>query len=435
MPSMQNKIISPSTLKSSMYRELFFVSLAIFFQLFSRAGLYFIKSTATPSDSASMLMILSASNSTFLFCWFTLAFIGGVSGAYFFGKYANWDSFFKVMYFVSAVHIFIAVLIVSICVIEEDFANKYGVFFLARFLYSFSGHITIILPIVYLFKKYNESQHILISAYIALATLLGKSLAYGFFYSGPKSMHVWYWLPIAGSFLSLGLYVYVGKYLSSMKQPMVPLKYSAPSMYEKVLGMLIGVACNAGIYYPHFFLTPYLRDIIVIQNYTIRTQYLFYVVFGAFLLPAAKACQKFGTLKMMTISLSWMFFLGVSIPFLPFSNQGFTILLIVFAFFLAGFVTPSFAILYQLFKNAKDLFDIIFWFSLGSIISALCLGVGGRIGFIFNVPLTGMLVFSASTVMCLIGIIIYKNSTRFISFNNTNASVLDQATAQGNRHE
>jgi hypothetical protein len=365
-----------------------------------------------------MLMILSASNSTFLFCWFTLAFIGGVSGAYFFGKYATWDNFFKVMYFILAIHIFIAVLIVSICVIEEDFANKYGVFFLARFLYSFSGHITIILPIIYLFKKYNEAQHILISAYIALATLLGKSLAYGFFYSGPRTMHVWYWLPIAGSFLSLGFYVYVGKYLSSMKQTMGPLKYLAPSMYEKVLGMLIGVACNAGVYYPHFFLTPYLRDIIVIQNYTIRTQYLFYVVFGAFLLPAARVCQKFGALKMMTISLSWMFFLGVSIPFLPFSNQGFTISLIVFAFFLAGFVTPSFAMLYQLFKNAKDLFDIIFWFSLGSIVSALCLGVGGRIGFIFNVPLTGMLIFSASTLMCLIGIIIYKNSTRFIKFNN-----------------
>ncbi len=186
-------------------------------------------------------------------------------------------------------------------------------------------------------------------------------------------------------------------------------------MHEKILGMLIGVACNAGIYYPHFFITPYLRDIVVIQNYTTKNQYLFYMVFGVLLLPAAKVCQKFCALKIMTISLSWMLILGVSIPLLPFSNQGFTVSLIVFAFFLAGFVAPSFAVLHQLFKNSKNMFDVIFWFSLGSIISSLCLGVGGRVGFILNFPLAGMLIFSASTVMCLIGILTYSHASKLLS--------------------
>ena len=136
---MQTKIISSLAPKSSMYGELLLISLAIFFQLFSRTGLYFIKSTATPSDSASMLMMLSSANSAFLFRWFALAFIGGVSGAYFFGKYVNRNNFFKVINFISVVHIFVAVLIVSVCVTEEDFANKYQVFYLGRFLYSFFG--------------------------------------------------------------------------------------------------------------------------------------------------------------------------------------------------------------------------------------------------------------------------------------------------------
>lgn len=181
-----------------------------FFQLFCRTGLYFIKSTATPSDSASMLMILFSCNCAFLLPWFALAFIGGVSGAYFFGKYVNKNNFFKAINFISIVHIFVAVLIVSICVNDEDFSNKYQVFFLGRFLYSFFWHTTIILPAIYLFRKYKESQHILISAYIVLATLLGESLAYSFFYYGPKFMYVWYWLPVAGGVLSLGLYAYIG---------------------------------------------------------------------------------------------------------------------------------------------------------------------------------------------------------------------------------
>lgn len=358
--------------------------------------------------------------------------MGGVSGAYFFGKYADRNNFFKVMYSTSMVHIFFAVLIVSVCLTGKDFANNYQIFYLARFLYSFLGYVIIILPAIYLFKKYKDSKHILISAYIVLATFLGKSLAYAFFYCSPTSKYVWYWLPVAGSFLSLGLYVYVGKYLSpSMKKVTAIFKYSSPSIHEKILGMLIGIACNAGIYYPHFFLTPYLRDIAMIQNYTVKTQYLFYIAFGMLLLPAVKICQKFGVVKVMIISLSWMLVLGISIPFFPFSNQGFTALLIVFSFFLAGFVTPSFAVLHQLFKNAKDMFDVIFWFSLGSIISALCLGVGGRFGFIFNFPLTGMLIFSASILMCLIGIITYNN-LKILNFNNANASMLtDQATVPG----
>ena len=115
------------------------------------------------------------------------------------------------------------------------------------------------------------------------------------------------------------------------------------------------------------------------------------------------------------IIFSWMLILGVSIPLLPFSNQGFTVSLIVFAFFLAGFVAPSFAVLHQLFKNSKNMFDVIFWFSLGSIISSLCLGVGGRVGFILNFPLAGMLIFSASTVMCLIGILTYSHASKLLS--------------------
>ena len=410
--------------------DLLLIPLAIFFQHFSRTGLYFIKSKATPSDSASMLMMLSDSNTSFLYYWFVIAFIGGVSGAYFFGRYANRNNFFKVMYLNSIVHIFFAVLIVFVCIIEEDFSNNYQIFYLVRFLYSFLGYILILLPAIYLFEKYKKSQHILISACIVLATLLGKSLAYSFFYYKLTSMYAWYWLPVTGSFLSLGLYVYMGRYLSpSVEKTTVVFKYSAASIHEKVLGLLIGAACNAGIYYPHFFITPYLRDIAMINNYTIKTQYLFYIAFGVFLLPAVKICQEFGTFKVIRISLSWMLILGISIPFFPFSNTGFTILLIAFSFFLAGFVTPSFAVLYRLFKNTKNMFDIIFWFSLGSIINALCLGVGGRFGFIFNFPLTGMLIFAASILMCLIGIITYNNSKIFINFNNTNASAPDQSNS------
>lgn len=392
--------------------DLILIPLAVVFQFFSCSGLYFIRAYADQADPLSILTTVSTLTSTFLFSWFTFSFIGRISGAYFFGKYADKNNFFKVMRLVTLGHIFVAFLVVTICIIEEDLHNKYQVFYLARFFYSSVVHVSIILPAMCLLRKYPESQHVLISTYLALAMFLGKFFAYIFScYVSSIYMHTWHWISVVGSSLSLGIYTYLEKYSGHFLNKIeTNLTYSTPSIRKKTLAALIGAACNAGIYYYYFFLTPYLADIIIVQHYCcIKGQSPFYTAFGLFLLPSAKICQKFGIFNVMTGSLFGMLILGVSIPCMAISTLSYTTSQIIFALFLAGLVAPSLAVLYQLFKNTKGMFDAVFWFSLGSATCMLCLGIGSRVGFALNFPLFGMLIFATSITMCLVGAYSYSS--------------------------
>lgn len=395
--------------------DLILILLAIVFQFFSCSGLYFIRSYADQADPFSLLTTISTLTSTFLFSWFTFSFIGRISGAYLFGKYADKNNFFKVMKLITLGHIFVAFLVVTICIIGEDFHNKYQGFYLARFFYSSLVHVAIILPAMHLLNKYPEPQHILISAYLALAMFLGKFFAYIFScYVSSMYMQTWYWIPVIGSSLSLGIYTYVEKYSRPYSNKIeTSITYSSPSIRKKALAALIGAACNAGIYYYYFFLTPYLADIIIVKHYScIKGQSPFYTAFGLFLLPIAKICQRFGPFNVMIKSLLGMLILGVSIPFMAIFPSAYIISQITFSLFLAGLVAPSLAVLHQLFKNAKSMFDAVFWFSLGSATCMLCLGVGSRIGFALKFPLLGMAIFATSITMCLVGVYTYFHSKK-----------------------
>ncbi len=405
--------------------ELFLIPLAITCQFFACAGLCFMKTYAI-SHEIPCLTTFSTLIDTFLFGWLAFSFIGRICGAYFIGKYANKVSFFNIIRLITIGHILIALLVVTVCITGEDFYRAYQSFYLARFLYSALMLVTIILPALYLLSRYPESQHIMISTYIGVATFLGKFFAHILTsYVPTPHMQVWYWLPVLLSCLSLGIYTYVQKHTPLLIKKTEPLiKYPSTLTHKKVWAFTIGAACNAGISYYYSFLSPYLASIVIVKNYgLIWNQPPFYAALGLFLFPAAKICQKFGVLKTMSVSLISMFILGVSIPFMEISDTAYIISQIFFAFFLAGLLSPSLAILYQLFKNTHNMFDAIFWFSLGSSLSMLCLSIGSRIGFMLHFPLAGMWIFAANILMCLVGISTNSFSRKLIRFDGNKSSV------------
>ncbi len=406
--------------------ELFLIPLAVTCQFFACAGLCFMKSYAT-SHAGSCSISLTALVNTFMFGWLTCSFIGRVLGAYIIGKYANKASFFSVIRLITIGHILVTFLVVTACITGEDFYRTYQGFYLVRFLYSALMPVTIVLPAIYLLSRYPEPQHIQISASIALATFLGKFLAYILVsYLPDPHMRIWYWLPVLASFLSLGIYVYVHKHTPIVvKKTQTIIKYPLSLIHKKVLAFVIGAACNVGISYYYSFLTPYLANIVIVKDYgLIWDQPPFYTALGLFLVPAAKVCQKFGSLKIMSISLISLLILGICIPYMNISDTVHIVSQIFFAFFLAGLVAPSLAIVYQLFKNTHNIFNAIFWFSLGSSVSMLFLSVGSRIGFILHFPLAGMWIFAANILMCLVGIFTYvhfeKKKHEF--FNDTRSN-------------
>ncbi len=385
-----------------------------------------MKSCGTSAISPSSISLPALAH-TFIIYWFVFSFIGRIFGAYFFGKYADKTNFFKVMRLVAICHILLSLLIASVCITGDSSYHNYNAFYLASFLYSVLIPVTLILPAIYLLGRSPESQHILISTSIIFATFLGKIFAYIYVHSIPEQhLQVWYLLPVLSTFISLGIYNHVEKRTFVPVNKIKTTKYLSAPIHKKLLALVIGAAGNAGITYYYSFLNPYLSDIVIVQNYgLIRGQLPFYAIFGLFLLPAAKICQNFGILKTLSISLTAIFILGISIPFMATSDFVYTLCQILFACFLANLAAPSLAILHQLFKNTKNQFDTVFWFSLGTSISMLCLGVGSRIGFSLHRPLAGLLIFAVIILMCLLGIST-KSFSRKITCFEQNKSLDDK---------
>lgn len=76
---------------SNEHIEIFLILLAIFCQIFSCIGLHFITNTYGVVDRSSITIITNA----FLVICFMLSFVGKVSGAYFFGKFAGQSHFLQ----------------------------------------------------------------------------------------------------------------------------------------------------------------------------------------------------------------------------------------------------------------------------------------------------------------------------------------------------
>ena len=405
--------------KKNKNAEFVLIPLAVFFQFFACCGTYFLKSCSTGAINPSSISLTVLAH-TFLIYWVAFSFVGRIFGAYFFGKYADKVNFFKVSQLVGTLHILVSLFIVTVCIAGEHSYLNYNGTYAACFFYSSLMPVTLILPAIYLLSRSPESQHIFISTTLILATFLGKFFAYTLVHYTPAPrLQIWYWLPVFSGVLALGIYRYVEKHIPSAVHRTETIKYSASSIYTKLLALAIGAAGNAGITYYYSFLNPYLTDIAIIQNFVlIKNQPPFYIAIGLFLLPAAKICQKFGALNTMSFSLTSMIVIGVLIPFFAISDFVYTIFQILFACVLANLMAPSLAIVYQLFKSTKSKFEIIFWFSLGTSLSMLFLGAGSRIGFSLHFPLAGMFIFAIIISVCLAGILTKSFSRKVKSLSD-----------------
>ncbi len=313
----------------------------------------------------------------------------------------------------------VAILILTVCITRQEFYSSYKCFYVARFFYAYLMPATIILPTIYLFNRWPASQHILIGTYIVLAMFIGRFLSRTLAYWMPHSqMKVWCFLAIAITCIPFVIYAHVEKYSSSTTNKSEKPKKHSISLRDKMIYTFIGFGWSVVLVYNYTFITPYLKNICIfasaVKKYNLLSgSSVFYVTQLLFLYPAAKICEKFGAAKTMVASLIYILILGLIIPFII-PTIFCLIPQILLAFFSACLFAPSLVILYQLFTNTKSVFDTVFWFTLGSSISTLCLSLGSRFGFVYHFPLAGMWVFVEIILICLIGIFGYTKNKEFI---------------------
>ena len=386
--------------------DIFLISLAIFCQSFSYIDLYFITATFSALSPSSLNLVVDA----FLFSWIIIASVGKITCAYFFGKFADKFSFFTVVRLMTAFSLCHSILILIIVNFGGDFYLTYKHLYVLKFLSACLIYATIILPAMYLFDRYSSSKRILIGAYIMLAYFFSRFVSYAIAYYNPVTdTKIFSFIAIALSCIPFFIYAYLKKLPSAVRKTELTKKYSY-TLGSRAICILVGVGWNVGRIYYFYFISPYMKNISIVENCSlIAGNSLFFTAQFLFLLPAAVICKKIGTYKTLFVSLFSLAILGFLIPFFATTKSLLIASTTLFSLFSACMFIPILTILYEVFKNAKGMFETLFWFGIGSSVSKLFFILSCRHGFaaakpLISQPTAGIVSFSICIALCFVGI-------------------------------
>ncbi len=213
---------------------------------------------------------------------------------------------------------------------------------------------------------------------------------------------------IAISSIPFFICAHLKKYSSTVRKTEVKEKHSY-ALGSRAMCVFIGIGWNVGRIYHANFITPYMKNISIVENCSlIAGNSLFFMAQLLFLLPAASICKKFGTRKTLLVSLFSLAILGLLIPFFATTKSLLVTAILLFSLFSACLFVPILTILYGIFKNTKNLFETLFWFAIGSSVSKLFFVLSCKHGFSTSHPSTsstaGITVFIACITACLVGV-------------------------------
>ncbi len=379
------------------------IFLGVLLQSLCSIKLVWLNDLLTKTSSASFSLSYPV---IFLYIWSMTTFISRVTGGYIFGKYAEARGFLAAQKILVLGYVLTTFLFFLCCAYATHLHQIRPMILILVYFNVLLFPATLILPAVYLMKCYSTSSHVKIGALLILASVLGYVLSYIIAneYNTQKMS-----LIICGAGLLCGIiYFFEKKILQQLEESahfqIKKRKKISQSYKEKFLATLVGGVCGAGMTHNYFFIEPYALNVSIINAHTLKVGYIsFYIAIGVFLLLAAKACDYLDHGKLMIRSLFGILLTVASLKILDISiNHLYVAYQVVFAFFFAGFLAPSSALIFSLFKENQPFFNSIIWYYLGLSFSYLTgyflsngLGIFQQY-FLFVTPL------ALSCVLCLI---------------------------------
>ena len=201
-----------------------------------------------------------------------------------------------------------ATLILKIVNFGGDFYIIYKPLYFLKLLSGCLPYATAFLPAMYLFDRYSSSKRILVGACIMLAYFSSRFVSsYALVCYKPITDTKFYsFIAIALGCITFFIYAYLKKHSSSVFKTEPTKKYSY-TLGSRAICMLVGVGWNVGRIYYSYFMSPYMKDIAIIENSAlILGNSLFFTVQLLFLLPAASICKKYGTYQTLLMSLFYL---------------------------------------------------------------------------------------------------------------------------------
>ena len=390
----EDEISRALTLKS----EIFLISLATFCQCYACVDWYFIKTIFDVVDTKQTHLVIDV----FLPFWVTVHSCGKLAGAYFFGKFIQ-QNYFKIMRSITLIFL-VGVVLISIILFQgQSFYSSYQTLYFLCFLTSMPFYALPIISAIYLFDKHPPSQHILIGTSIIFALFSSRFVFRLFMKVMPfEQTQIGCVIATFVTCLAFLIYAYVEKHSTPTEPKRV--KKRPFSFTQKVNCIFIALGWNLGCYYNCFFIGPFMKNICVIDRYIFAGFTVCYLAKILFIVPAAVLCKKFGTMKVLTISLYAMLVVGLSIPFMELTKNSFSFMLTLLGFCSACTFVPILIIMYQCYQSTKNLFATLFWFAFGATISTLIFSLVAHLTKSLNFTFGGMFMFIVCVALSLIGV-------------------------------
>ncbi|MEI6882203.1 MAG: hypothetical protein WCK82_12845 [Bacteroidota bacterium] len=341
--------------------------------------------------------------------WSFSLFSGLIGGAYILGKYGELNGILSLWKVVILGTIFPCLIMCYLSLNVALITYSSTVLFL-RFMNAFFHPATLFISIIFLMKMYHPQLHVKISAYFIFATLLSMQCSYcAITYYSANNLKLWCCLFLAISVLAGFTWTFFFKEIKIEAQEiMLKTTLTATIPGAKSLAFFIGYVFNAGIRYHYFFADAYINDVLILKYHPFTVQPLrsifFYIFLNMFLIIASYLIKPAQQLRFLTLSLMGILLIGIMPIALPICSLiTYEIYQGVFAFFLAGFLAPSLSIIFLLFNDSKQIFNRIFWFTLGYGLSNLAgdwLTI--KYGFFHRSNLLPMMPFICGGAFCLV---------------------------------
>jgi hypothetical protein len=225
----------------------------------------------------------------------------------------------------------------------------------------------------------------MVSACIALATILGLTATYSLKYLPEFYLNYWPALPV----LTTGIAYFFYKYVCDTSDYSTPQRIDTNnpvSLKNKILGVLLGSACATAVTFHSLLLNDYVINVRIIDKCNLDfSGVTYFLELAFFILPCAKIFEKISSTKTILIALSMMIFLSITFGLLDSNGTLYALHQILFAISSAILIAPSLKFLNELFK--ERIFDNMFWVATGFSLCFLIVELAGMILHMINLGL------------------------------------------------
>lgn len=237
----------------------------------------------------------------FMCAWALTTFFSRITGSYVLGKYAEAKGFLATQKIIILGYI-LTTFLFFLCCSYANFHQIRPIMLVITYFNVFLFPATVILPAMYLMKMYDASSHVKISMLMLLASVLGYVLSSVL--SAKYSLQI---MSVATCISSILCgFIYYAEKISipnleiSKRKENVDTLPLLPNYQTKILTLLVGGVCGAGMTHNYFFIEPYLINVMVVNLSTSQLRYIsFYIALGVFLVLASKISDYINLLKLM----------------------------------------------------------------------------------------------------------------------------------------